>query len=131
MANFPKSTKLTSLKRAVLIFCGLLSLGVGIIGIVVPLLPTTPFLLLAAACFARSSDRFHSWLLHHPRLGPPIRDWQERGVIRTGAKLLATVMIVPGAVIVLTKPQVPLAGKAAFGIFVALLLLFLWSRRSR
>jgi hypothetical protein len=75
---------------------GLLCLGAGIIGIVLPLLPTTPFLLLAAFCFARGSQRLHDWLVHHPRLGPPIRDWQRHGAISRRAKQLA--MLAIGAV---------------------------------
>ena len=73
---------------------GLLSLVAGIIGIVLPLLPTTPFLLLAAFCFARGSQRLHDWLVNHPRLGPPIRDWQAHGAISRRAKQMAMIAIV-------------------------------------
>ncbi len=73
---------------------GFLSLAAGIVGIVLPLLPTTPFLLLAAFCFARGSQRLHDWLVHHPRLGPPIRDWQRHGAISRRAKWMAMVAIV-------------------------------------
>ncbi len=73
---------------------GFLSLAAGIVGIVVPLLPTTPFLLLAAFCFARGSQRLHDWLVNHPRLGPPIRDWQAHGAISRRAKWMAMVAIV-------------------------------------
>lgn len=65
------------------------ALGMAIAGIVLPLVPTTPFLLLAAWCFARGSQRWHDWLVNHPRFGPPIRQWNEhRAISRTG-KLLA------------------------------------------
>lgn len=72
---------------------GLLSLAVGVVGIALPLLPTTPFLLLAAFCFARGSKRLHDWLVFHPRLGPPIHDWQRHGAISRRAKQLAMLSI--------------------------------------
>ena len=61
--------------RLSLVTAGLVCTGLAILGIFLPLLPTVPLLLLAAACFARSSERFHSWLLQHPRLGPMIRGY--------------------------------------------------------
>lgn len=72
---------------------GLLCLLLGAIGIVLPLVPTVPFLLLAAFLFARSSERLHNWLLSHPNFGPIIDDWHSRGAIRPMAKRLATVSI--------------------------------------
>ncbi|MGQ7818316.1 YbaN family protein [Metapseudomonas furukawaii] len=63
--------------RMILLVVGWLSVVLGVIGIFVPVLPTTPFLLLAAACFVRSSRRFYLWLVEHPRLGPWIRDYLE------------------------------------------------------
>lgn len=68
---------------------GGLFLGLGLLGVVLPVLPTTPFLLLAAGCFARSSPRLHGWLLGHPVFGPPIRNWEENGAISRKAKRLA------------------------------------------
>lgn len=72
---------------------GLLSLGLGIIGIAVPLLPTVPFILLATFCFARSSERLHTWLLSHHRFGPVIDDWNRRGAISARVKRISTVSI--------------------------------------
>jgi uncharacterized protein len=72
---------------------GLISLGLGIIGIFLPLLPTVPFLLLATFCFARSSERLHGWLLSHPKLGPPIENWSRSGAISRRAKYAATASI--------------------------------------
>ena len=67
--------------RYALLTLGWLSVALGVIGIFLPVLPTTPFLLLAAACFARSSERFYLWLIQHPRLGPWIRDYLDgRGI---------------------------------------------------
>lgn len=69
------------LVRALLVSAGFVSVALGVVGIFLPLLPTTPFLLLAAACFARSSPRFYRWLTSHPRLGPWIRDYLDgRGI---------------------------------------------------
>ncbi|MBX8519189.1 YbaN family protein [Pseudomonas cichorii] len=61
--------------RYLLVAVGWASVSLGVIGIFLPVLPTTPFLLLAAACFARSSPRFYNWLVNHKRLGPWIRDY--------------------------------------------------------
>lgn len=72
---------------------GLVATGCGIAGIVLPLVPTTPFLLLAAYAFARSSPRLHAWLVTHPRLGPPISDWQAHGAISRPAKTAAVIVM--------------------------------------
>jgi uncharacterized membrane protein YbaN (DUF454 family) len=76
---------------------GALSLVVGIVGIVVPLLPTTPFVLLAAACWSRGSERWESWLLAHPRYGPMVRNWRRDRAIPLRAKQLAAVMMAGGS----------------------------------
>ncbi|MEM0923968.1 MAG: YbaN family protein [Pseudomonadota bacterium] len=75
---------------------GWIAVGLGVIGAALPLLPTVPFLLLAAFCFARGSDRFHRWLIEHPRFGPPIRDWQREGAISRPAKRAAMAAIAVG-----------------------------------
>ena len=69
-------------------------LGLGFIGIFLPIVPTTPFVLLAAFCFSRGSNNLHRWLLEQKTFGPLIRDWQQYGVIRRRGKLAATAMIV-------------------------------------
>ncbi len=68
---------------------GLMSLGLGILGIFLPLLPTTPLVLLAAFCFGKGSPRLQSWLLSHPRFGPMIHDWREKGAIPRRGKIAA------------------------------------------
>jgi len=74
MAREPYETR-NPLLRYSLLALGWLSVALGVLGIFLPVLPTTPFLLLAAACFMRSSRRFYLWLVEHPRLGPWIRDY--------------------------------------------------------
>ena len=75
--------------RGLWLTAGMLFLGLGLLGVLLPILPTTPFLLLAAWCFARSSPRLHGWLLGHRLFGPPIRNWEENGAISRPAKRLA------------------------------------------
>lgn len=68
---------------------GICALGAGIVGIALPVMPTVPFLLVAAWAFARSSPRMRQRILDHPTYGPPVRAWQERGAIGRLAKLWA------------------------------------------
>lgn len=72
-----------------LLLFGWANVGLGVVGIFIPGLPTTVFLLIALWAFSRSSLRFHAWLWNHPRLGPPIRAWHTHQVIPVKAKLLA------------------------------------------
>lgn len=77
------------------------SLGVGIVGIFVPVLPTTVFVLIAAYAAARGSERLHGWLLAHPQFGPAIRDWQAHGAVSRRAKWAATAAMAASALILL------------------------------
>jgi uncharacterized membrane protein YbaN (DUF454 family) len=74
----------------IIYFClGWVMVALGVIGAVTPLLPTTIFLIIAAACFARSSPRLEAWLLDHPRFGKTLRDWRANGAISRPAKAMA------------------------------------------
>jgi uncharacterized membrane protein YbaN (DUF454 family) len=97
------------------------------VGAVLPLLPTVPFLLLAAFCFARSSPRVHKWLIEHPTFGPPIADWHESGAIRRRVKWYATASIAVGFAIPLLMGVRPgiLAIQAAV---LCAVMVFIWSR---
>ena len=79
--------------KHVLLSLGWLSLACGVAGIFVPLLPTTPFLLLSAALFFRSSPRAYAWLLGHKRLGPYIRDFRENRSMPMRAKMAALMLL--------------------------------------
>ena len=65
-------------------------IALGLIGIALPLLPTTPFLLLAAVCFSKGSEQIYCWLINHPTLGPPIINWREKRAITRRSKIVAT-----------------------------------------
>lgn len=84
---------MSRLPKFVLIGIGWIAVGLGFIGAFLPLLPTTPFLLVAAWAFAHSSPRFRRWLLEHRLFGPMIEDWRQNGAIPLRAKILAVAMI--------------------------------------
>jgi len=89
----PSSSTTSRGVRHLLRAAGVLCVAIGAVGVVVPLLPTTPFLLLAAACFARSSDRFYSWLMNHRWFGPTIRDYRERRGTTRVVKIVAIAVL--------------------------------------
>ncbi|GFM87964.1 inner membrane protein [Pseudomonas cichorii] len=93
MAQDLPRTSRHRLVRYLLVAVGWASVGLGVIGIFLPVLPTTPFLLLAAACFARSSPRFYNWLVNHKRLGPWIRDYLAGNGIPLKGKVYAIALM--------------------------------------
>ena len=82
-----------TVRRWLLTTIGIISVGLGTAGIFLPLLPTTPFLLLAAACFIRSSDRLYQWLLHNRWFGSYIRNYREKRTLPLRAKVTALVLL--------------------------------------
>jgi uncharacterized membrane protein YbaN (DUF454 family) len=87
--------------RLLWLVTGLLAVVTGAIGAVVPLLPTTPFLLIAAFAFARSSERLTRWLHEHPKFGPLIDNWQRHGSIDRRSKLVSMIVIVATPILTL------------------------------
>jgi uncharacterized membrane protein YbaN (DUF454 family) len=104
-----------------------LSFGVGFVGLFLPGLPTAPFVLLAAYAAMRGSERLHARILAHPRLGPLVREWRERGAVSRRAKLAATFfMVLSGVVLVLFSPApwITIVGLVA----LATVFVWLWTR---
>ena len=116
-----------ALIKTLLLIGGWLSLITGLIGILLPLLPTTPFLLLAAFCFSRSSTRLHHWLSHHPWFGPPIQQWQQTHTVSRKTKKKALFLILISFTASLLLTPLPLLGKAAL-LLLALLLMWFVAR---
>ncbi|HET8729294.1 MAG TPA: YbaN family protein [Alphaproteobacteria bacterium] len=116
--------------RWLFIALGWFCVGLAIIGAVLPVMPTTVFLLAALWAFSRGSQRFHDWLYTHPRFGPPLQAWEQHGVIRPAAKLLAVLMMAAsfGVTVVLSSgPLVP----AILAVVLSAVALFILTRPSR
>ncbi|WP_299655787.1 YbaN family protein [uncultured Jannaschia sp.] len=77
--------------RAVWVACGAVSLGLGMIGVLLPLIPTTPFLIVAAWAFGKGSPALRRRLMDHPRVGGALRDWEAHGAIATRYKVFACI----------------------------------------
>ena len=106
---------------------GVVFVALGVAGIILPGLPGTVFLLLAAWCFSRSSDRAHQWLVTHRHLGPPINDWRAHGVVRRRAKWMASAMMA-GAWLISLSLGLAWWALAAQAAVLASVAAFLWTR---
>lgn len=91
-----------------------------LIGLVVPGLPSTPFLLLGAWAASRGSKRLHDWLYRHPRLGPPLRDWQQQRAVSRRSKLLAIVLFAVSWGISFWSGAAPIVLALLAALFIAL-----------
>ena len=114
--------------RLVYMLLGVVAVALGVIGIALPLLPTTPFLLLAAWAFAKSSPRLEQWLVSHPRLGPPIEAWRARGAIATRVKIVALATMSVSLLYILIFTGLPVAAKLGSGLILAACATFIATR---
>ncbi|MDO9184005.1 MAG: YbaN family protein [Bacteriovorax sp.] len=119
------------MKKLSLLLLGHLFLSLGIIGAFLPILPTTPFLLLAVFCYSKSSQKLHFWILNHKYLGPPVKAWEQNGVIGLKAKILATVMLSLVIIFQLPYLNIAIVLKVSVITILILVLIFVWSRPSK
>jgi uncharacterized membrane protein YbaN (DUF454 family) len=118
-------TGVRSVRGALLLVAGYLTSGLALAGVFLPLVPTTPFLLLAAACFARSSPRMHRWLLSNPVFGPTLAQWRREHAIPRSAKRKAYLVVVATFALSIWAVE-PLGLRAMLSAFGCALLFFLY-----
>jgi uncharacterized membrane protein YbaN (DUF454 family) len=114
------------IKKYVLIICGLFFVALGIIGVVLPILPTTPFLILALACFANSSPCFHQMLLNNRWFGKTLQQWEESRTITRSTKLKAMLLIVVTFAISIAVLHENLQLQLGLVLMCCILLAFMW-----
>ena len=117
------------LKPLLFVF-GWIFFALGVIGAFLPILPTTPFLLLAGVCFSKSSPRFHAWLLSLPVMGAGMRDWNENRVIRPRAKVLCLSMILLGLYLIWHSTRIPEVIQLSVSIVMISVSAFVLTRRN-
>jgi uncharacterized membrane protein YbaN (DUF454 family) len=122
---------LNLLPKGILILLAWISVILGFIGAFLPILPTTPFMILAAYLFSKSSPRMHIWLTSLPYFGNAIIEWEKHRVIRLKAKILATIVIFAtfGATLYFTGINIWLKGMLV--IIASSCLGFIWTRKSQ
>ncbi|MFC4272496.1 DUF454 family protein [Sneathiella chungangensis] len=118
-------------KKFMLLMIGWFFVILGAIGLFLPVLPTTPFLLIALWAFSQSSERFHYWLYNHRTFGPPLQEWSKYGVIPLRAKIMAIATMTVSATLVISFSSTPWYGLAAMIILMLIGAGFILSRPSR
>ena len=121
----------SQLVRVLFNLAGAIALGLGIVGIFLPLLPTTPFVLLAAACFARGSERFHQWLLANRTFGPMVQEWEGHRSLPYRTKITAIVLMSMTMAISITFFVRPVWLKVVLSLFGVGLALWMYRIPSR
>ena len=116
--------------RPLLFILGWLLFAVGFVGVFIPVLPTTVFMLLALWCFSRSSDRFHDWLYTHRHFGPPLQLWQEHRVIPLTAKYVAVLFMTVSLIYVFAFTSTPVWAKTLMSSSMAFGALFILTKPS-
>ena len=113
--------------RYLLLVLAVVSLVIGVVALFVPGIPTTVFILISGWAAARSSPRFHNWLVNHRHFGPMLRDWRAHGAVSRRAKIMATVMMTGSAVIFfMVSPRRWVA--ELLTVLMAIVLMWLWLR---
>ena len=120
----PPSRARTPLRKALWFVAGWICFIVGVVGVVLPGIPTTGPMILALACFARSSQRFHDWLFYHPHFGPPLQRWQRDRIIPLRAKVLAVSMMAASMAYVGLLSPLPLWAVVVVAVLVVTGMLF-------
>ena len=112
---FDGNGQAAGLMRIIYFSLGWVMVALGVIGLIMPLMPGVVFLIIATWCFARSSPRFEAWLLDHPTLGKPLRDWRACGAIPRSGKAMACVGMTIGFAVFWysVDPSLPLAAAVA------------------
>lgn len=116
--------------RGVYLTLGLALTGLGLVGALLPVLPTTPFLILAAACFTRSSPRLERWLLEHRLFGPALTQWREHGAIPFKVKLLALTGSITGFLLLWLVVAPGTTVLAISGLLIAIGIAYVFTRPS-
>ncbi|TNE34074.1 MAG: DUF454 domain-containing protein [Alphaproteobacteria bacterium] len=117
-------------KKYLLLIIGFFFVGLGILGAFLPVLPTTPFLLIALWAFAQSSERFHNWLYNHRIFGPPLQNWSNHGVIPKRAKIAAVSTMAVSAILVISFSNASWYGLVAMLVLMGIGAGFVLSRPS-
>jgi uncharacterized protein len=126
-----QGSSVSETRKRLWVAAGWISFALGVIGVVLPVMPTAPFMIVAAFCFSRGSERWHRWLTSHPKFGAPILDWERHGVIRLKSKIISTFLIGGSVVSTFFVFPVPEWARIGLAIIFPLVLLFIWTRPSK